>query len=99
VKELAKVIEEMLRQKQMWRGYRQNLIIEDWGALAGREIAAVSRALQWRNKTLLVAVRDSTWAYHLSLLKPQLLKKVNEYAGERVVHDIFFQVGEIETNQ
>jgi predicted nucleic acid-binding Zn ribbon protein len=97
--ELGQIIEKMLRRKNMWREYKNNLLLEEWGRVAGREISAVSRARQLSSKTLLVTVRDSTWAYHLSLLKPQLLKKLNEFAGERLVNDIFFQIGDIEATE
>jgi predicted nucleic acid-binding Zn ribbon protein len=88
----------MLRRKNMWREYKKNLIVEAWGKVTGREISAVSRARLLRDKTLLVTVRDSTWAYHLSLLKPQLLQKLNAYAGERVAYDIFFEIGDLEAD-
>lgn len=95
MKELGSVLEKMLQRKSMWRQYRQCLIVEEWADAVGRDVAAVTRARQLKKGRLWVTVKDSTWSYHLSLLKPQLLKKLNEYAGDELVQEIYFQVGEI----
>jgi predicted nucleic acid-binding Zn ribbon protein len=91
--ELGQIIEQMLRQRKMWRRYQQCLIIEEWDEIVGKEIAAVARAWYVQRNVLRVLVRDSTWAYHLTLLKPQLIEKLNRHVGEDLVRDIFFQVG------
>jgi len=91
--ELGQIIKQVLEKRKMWRQYQQYLIIEQWDRLVGKEIAAVTSARRIEREVLLVKVSDSTWAYHLTLLKPQLIKKLNQYAGENLVRDIFFQVG------
>ncbi|NLA26657.1 MAG: DUF721 domain-containing protein [Firmicutes bacterium] len=91
--ELGQIIEKVLRKRKMWLQYKQYLIIEQWDKLVGKEIAAVSSALSLQRNVLRVQVSDSTWVYHLTLLKPQLIEKINGYAGEKLVSDIFFQIG------
>lgn len=96
--ELGQIIEKVLRKRKMWRQYQQYLIIDQWDQLVGKEIAAVTSARHLQRQVLLVLVRDSTWAYHLTLLKPQLIEKLNQYAGEKVVGDIYFQIGLVSKN-
>ncbi len=91
--ELSQVIEQMLRKRKMWRQYQQCLIIEQWDLLVGKEIAAVTSAQLMHKQVLRVLVSDSTWLYHLTLLKPQLIEKINKYAGENLVRDLYFQIG------
>jgi predicted nucleic acid-binding Zn ribbon protein len=91
--ELGQIIEQVLRKRKMWRQYKQCLIIEQWDQLVGKEIAAVTRAWYLQRNVLRVLVRDSTWAYHLTLLKPKLIEELNRYAGENLVRDIYFQIG------
>lgn len=95
MKELGQIIEGFLRRNSMWRQYKQFLLVDQWSQIVGKEIAAVTAARQLDNKVLRVTVKDSTWAYHLTLLKPQLLSKLNEYAGNKLVRDIYYQVGEL----
>ncbi|NLA11392.1 MAG: DUF721 domain-containing protein [Firmicutes bacterium] len=91
--ELGQIIKQVLERRKMWRQYRQCLIIDQWDQLVGPRIAAVTSARRVDRKILRVRVSDSTWAYHLTLLKPQLIEKINRHAGENVVKDIFFQIG------
>ena len=95
MKELGLVIEHLLRQKKMWKQYRQHLIIESWSELMGINIASVTRAERISKGILFIVVKDSTWAYHLTLLKAQLSEKINSYFGYRVVTEIYFQVGDL----
>jgi predicted nucleic acid-binding Zn ribbon protein len=91
--ELGQIIRQVLEKRKMWRQYRQYLIIDQWEHLVGEKIAAVTRAHRIEREILRVRVSDSTWAYHLTLLKPQLIEKLNQYAGEKLVDDIYFQIG------
>lgn len=91
--ELGRVIEKMLRKRKMWHQYQQYLIVDQWDHLVGKEIAAVSSARSLQRQVLRVLVSNSTWVYHLTLLKPQLIEKLNRHAGENLVRDIYFQIG------
>ena len=91
--ELGQIIEQVLRKRKMWRQYQQYLIIDQWAQLVGKEIAAVTRASVLQKQVLRVLVSDSVWLYHLTLLKPQLIEKLNRHAGDTLVQDIYFQVG------
>ena len=91
--ELGGIIEQMLRRRKMWHQYRQYLIIDQWDQLVGKEIAAVTSVKGLQRKVLRVIVSSSTWVYHLTLLKPQLIEKINDEAGEKLIKDIYFQIG------
>ena len=95
MQEVGLIINQILQQKKMWNRCRQLLIIDKWNELVGREIGAVTRAKQVNKKVIHVLVKDSTWSYHLTLLKPQLLEKINRFAGEAMIKDIFFQIGDV----
>ncbi len=91
--ELGQIIEQVLRKRKMWRQYQQYLIIDQWDQLVGKEIAAVTSVRCLQRQVLRVLVSDSTWAYHLTLLKPELIEKLNKHAGETLVRDIYFMIG------
>ena len=99
MKQLGPVIENILRRHNLWRGYQQHLITEKWPDIVGSELSEVTRAESVWNGQLRVLVKDSVWAYHLSLMKPQLIKKVNSYAGGRIVKEIFFQIESLEKQE
>ena len=92
MKQLGSAVEKLLRSYNLWQGYQQYLLVESWASLVGPALAEVTRAERITKGILRVAVKDSVWAYHLSMLKPRLIKKVNNYAGNKVVKDIFFTI-------
>ncbi len=94
MKDLKILLEDFLHKNEMWRRYRQCLVIEQWEQVVGKEIAMVTRARRFNKGKLWVDVKDSTWSYHLSLMKPQLISKINDYTGVEKIIDIYFNVGE-----
>jgi hypothetical protein len=92
LKKLGTAIERVLRSNNLWYGYQQYLLVESWSEVVGPGLAEVTRAESISRGVLRVAVKDSVWAYHLGMLKPQLIKKMNEQAGEKTVKDIFFMI-------
>lgn len=95
MKEIGLIIEKLLRQKKMWQQYRQHSIVEQWAEIVGKEISAVTRAEKIVKGKLMVVAKDSTWVYHLTMLKPKLLEQIIKNTGSKVVGDIYFQVGEL----
>ena len=92
--QIGQIVENIMRHGNLWEQYQRHYIIHNWGVMVGEKLSAVSEAVEIRKGILKVLVRDSIWAYHLSLLKPQLIDKLNEARTKKLIHDIYFQVGE-----
>ncbi len=79
------------------RGLRRRLelagVVEEWGALVGPQIAAVTRAEAVNaDGVLWVRVPSSAWANELSLMAPRILARLN--AGRTgQIRDIRWLVG------
>lgn len=99
MKPLSSVVEKVLRRHNLWQGYQQYSLVENWADLVGPALAEVTRAEKITNGVLRVSVKDSVWAYHLSMLKPQLIKKLNQHAGSKIVHDLFFRIETLEKKE
>lgn len=96
MKSVGPVIENLLRSYNLWQGYKQYQVVESWGQVVGPELAEVTRADSISRGVLRVSVKDSVWAYHLSMLKPRLINKLNKHSGSKVVKDIFFKIEPLE---
>lgn len=92
MKKVNLAVEKLLRSYDLWQGYKQYSLLEDWDAIVGPAIGEVSRADSITNGILNVLVKDSVWSYHLSILKPQLIDKINKHAGSRMVKNIHFKI-------
>lgn len=64
----------------------QAAVIPEWGSLVGPQIAAVTNPLSVTQDGLLfVAVSTHGWMAELSMLEPELLKRLNTTPGRRPV--------------
>ncbi len=98
MKQISKPVEQFLRRCNLWQGYQQHLVVYKWANIVGPALAEVTRADNFNNGVLKIAVKDSVWAYHLSMMKPSLINKVNNYSGSKMVKDIVFIIDDLNDN-
>ncbi len=93
---MGSVVEKLLKKYNLWQGYLQFMIVEKWAEIVGPPLCEVTKADSISRGKLKILVKDSVWAYHMSMLKPQLIAKLNREAGAAVVKDIFFSIDQAE---
>lgn len=92
-KKLGDVMGEMLSTAGISDRIAQASIIPDWSKLVGPQIAKVTDPLSiTRQGTLFVAVTTNAWMTELSLMEPELLRRLNERAGRLQVKKIRWQI-------
>lgn len=69
-------------------------VVADWKELVGPRIAGVARPAGVRGETLFVAVESAAWRNELSLMRPQLLAKLNAGRTEGRIERIVFLQGD-----
>jgi hypothetical protein len=70
-------------------------IMGQWESVVGAVIASHAQPSAIRGKKLTVQVDSPVWMQQLSLLKPDLIEKVNRGMGEDAVKDITLRLGEV----
>ncbi|MEP6836119.1 MAG: DUF721 domain-containing protein [Gemmatimonas sp.] len=79
---LSDVLASFLEQAGLTERVAQAGVIQEWAALVGPQIAAVTDALfLQQDGTLVVAVKTHGWMTELSLLEPELMRRLNADAG------------------
>lgn len=92
-KKLGDVMGEMLSTAGISARIAQASIIPDWPALVGPQIAKVTEPLSiTRQGTLFVAVTTNAWMTELSLMEPELLRRLNTQAGPLQIKKIRWQI-------
>jgi predicted nucleic acid-binding Zn ribbon protein len=92
-RKLGDVMGEMLSTSGMSDRIAQASIIPDWPKLVGPQIAQVTEPLSiTRQGTLFVAVTTNAWMTELSLMEPELLRRLNERAGRLEIKKIRWQI-------
>ena len=75
---LGDVLATFLEQAGLTERVAQAGVIQEWPQLVGPQIATVTDALfLQQDGTLVVAVKTHGWMTELSLLEPELLKRIN----------------------
>jgi predicted nucleic acid-binding Zn ribbon protein len=71
----------------------QAAVIPDWPSLVGPQIARVTEPLSvTRQGTLFVAVTTNGWMTELSLMEPELLRRLNQRTGRLQIRKIRWQI-------
>lgn len=96
---LGRVIGKILKQNpSLKRGVEDAKILEAWGPAVGDLIAKHSKAVQVREKTLIIEVDHPIWKQELTANKALALKKLNQKISEVLndqreqpwIEDLFF---------
>ncbi|MFP5356761.1 MAG: DUF721 domain-containing protein [Gemmatimonadota bacterium] len=84
---LADLLTQFLKRSGMDKRIKQAAVLDEWGALVGPEIAAVTRALSITDDgTLFVAVRNHAWMSELTMMERELLASINRITGDKPIH-------------
>jgi predicted nucleic acid-binding Zn ribbon protein len=89
---IAEVLEKVLKKQGIAKKIYQYGVFDAWVEIVGETIGKRSRPVKMQGDTLVVAAKNSVWANELSMMKPEILKKIREYYPDAVINDIRFTV-------
>lgn len=90
---LKDVLSGVLSQAGLSDRVAQAAVIPEWPALVGPQIARVTEPLSVTTQgTLFVAVTTNAWMTELSLMEPELLRRLNERTGRLQIRKIRWQI-------
>ncbi len=88
VKDLSDVLNLCLRQNGLETPLMQHRIIGAWDRVVGSVIAGYTAEKHIRNQTLFVKITNPALRSDLSMMKSQLVKRLNNAVGQMVIADI-----------
>lgn len=88
VQNLADVLNLCLRQNGLDTPLRQHRIISAWDVVVGPTIAAYTREKFIRNQTLFVKIENPALRGDLSMMKSQLVRRLNSAVGSMIIADL-----------
>lgn len=90
---LGEVVSGVLTQAGLSDRVAQAAVIPEWPVLVGPQIARVTQPLSvTRQGTLFVAVTTNGWMTELSLMEPELLRRLNQRTGRLQIRKIRWQI-------
>ena len=90
---IGDVMKSVLADNRLGDRIRQAGVFPEWATLVGPQIAKVTEPISVTPQgTLFVAVQTNAWMTELSLLEPELLKKLNVKTGKLSIRKIRWQI-------
>lgn len=96
VERLSATIEKILNERGWGAKLKEYRVFGLWAKAVGPGIARHSRPASIRGRRLTVIVDSSAWMQQLSMLKPEIIAKVNDRLGPDGIEGITLKLGELE---
>ena len=91
---VGELVERFLEGRGVAEQVRRQSVLEDWAAVVGEGIAAVTHARSVSAGALFVEVRSSPWLMELEMMKGEILRRLNAGREEALIERIVFVMGE-----
>jgi predicted nucleic acid-binding Zn ribbon protein len=88
VQSISGVLPALLRELGLEAGIMGWRAVREWPDAVGPQVARRARAVSFQTGTLFVEVDGSAWLQELSILKRDLVRRVNQRLGASIVQDI-----------
>ena len=90
---LGSIIDGALHQNSLSEGIRPHRALALWREVVGATLAQASTAETVRGGVLFVRARSGVWAHELTLLRGDILQRLNSRLGGAILTDIHFKSG------
>jgi len=87
----SSAVSGFLQSQELAQILRPHLAKVHWATVVGPQVAGVTQVEAVRDGVLIVRVKNSVWANELTLLKEDMLRRLNSKLGGRVLTDIRFK--------
>lgn len=84
-------VSSFLQSEELAQALRPHLAKVHWTGIVGPQVAGVTQVEAVRGGVLYVRVKNSVWANELTLLKEDMLRRLNLKLGGRILTDIHFK--------
>ncbi len=88
---VGSLLRQMTTESELGRQLNRHQAWLIWDKLVGKQIALRARPLRLRQGILEVQVDHPVWMQQLQMLKPQILKKLNEMVPNAGIEDIYLR--------
>jgi len=93
MKKMADIIPMTIKNLNLQKKYNAQSVIVHWKEIVGDDISAHAYPVIVQSGILIVGVNNSVWCHHLSMMKENIMDKINSFIGEKIILDIRFKAG------
>ncbi|MEN6414007.1 MAG: DUF721 domain-containing protein [Veillonellales bacterium] len=96
---LRDILPLTIKKLGLQKKYNAESAIQHWQEIVGEKISTHAAPVMVQRGVLLIAVSSPVWGHHLSMMKAEILSKINHFIGEKLIEDIRFQAGYLKNSQ
>lgn len=85
---IREIVQAILKEQGIEGKMAENRLLNSWNELLGKTIANSTQEIYINNNTLFVHLRSSVIRHQLMMIKPDLIKRLNEKAGVDIIENI-----------
>jgi len=85
---ISQIISSILKANGLEDKLAETRLINSWEELLGKSVARLTKGLYIKNRVLFVSLNSSVVRSELTMIKKDLLIRLNEKAGKCVIDDI-----------
>ncbi|MCI7360244.1 MAG: DUF721 domain-containing protein [Prevotella sp.] len=85
---LDEVLKKLLREEGLEMPLLQKRLVDAWEVVTGNVVSRYTAEKYIRNQTLFVKITNPALRQDLSMMRTQLVKRLNEQVGSFVISDI-----------
>ncbi len=95
IDKIGTTLGKLLKARGLEGRIQEYRIVDQWNRAVGPAIARHAQPQALRGAKLSLVVDSPAWMQQLSLLKPEIIEKINEALGREAVRDIILRLGEV----
>ncbi len=88
---ISVVIRQYLKELQIEKKLKEVSLTGEWEEVVGKIIASKTEKITIRNGTMFIHIRSSVVKNELMMIREELVKALNDRAGEELVKEIVFR--------
>jgi len=93
---MREVLGGFFKRTGMNRRIQEQKILDCWEQAVGEGVAEKTQPVGVKNRVLRVKVVNSVWMQELQYMKELIMQKLQQQAGNNILRDLRFFIGEIE---
>ena len=88
--QIGSILNRVLRKSGFQTKLREKRVVLNWEKVVGTKISSQAKAYKAEDSKLFVMVKSAVWRNELFFQKKQIIDKLNQSVGGKVIKDIIF---------
>lgn len=88
VKSISDILQQFLRKEGLETPLQQKRLIDAWESVTGEMVARYTQEKFIKNQILYVKITNPALRQDLSMMRQQLMRRLNEVVGSSVISDV-----------